>query len=130
VFRRLTWWDPSILDSTAILIAIMVAGYVFVGAVLPTVSIPLIILRGWPSNRTIMIALTLYVVATVPLLAFSFSDGGNDNYRELTALLVAQLGSALAGALTALPLSIFGLRLVRNHATRLTSTCDSDDESN
>jgi hypothetical protein len=129
-FRMRTLWDASILNPTAILVALLVAGYVFVGAVLPTLSIPLIILRGWPSNRTIVIALTLYVVATVPLLALAASGGGNDNHREINVLLVAQLGSMFAGALTALPLSIAGLRLVRDQPPCLPSSSDSNDESN
>jgi hypothetical protein len=110
VYYRMVHGGVTDFEPDVIVLVLFVAGLVFVGAILPTSSIPLIILHGWPSNRAILISLTLYLVVTLPLLALF--------HRDMQAVFISQLGSLFAGALTALPLSLVGLRLVRDRPPR------------
>jgi hypothetical protein len=103
---------PNFIFGPDFFISILVLGGAIISAAaLPTLAIPLAILHGRPSRRAVLSSIAFWIVVT--LSAFVTLNDKNQPLETLGALLLAQFGAALAGALTALPLRVAGLQLVR-----------------
>jgi hypothetical protein len=90
---------------------LLIGGAAITAAILPTTAIPLAILHGSPTPRLLKWAACIWAAFTGAIFVALFDI--DDASSTLTVVLLAQLGAALAGALTAWPLRIAGLRLVR-----------------
>lgn len=79
---------------------------------LPTLAVPLAILRGRLSRRAIIFAVVFWLIVVCLLLIFSFIEQG-EPLNDLGAALLAQVGAILIGTAAAVPLRVAGMRLVR-----------------
>ena len=78
---------------------------------LPTLAVPLAILHGQPSSRAIKWVAVLWLVITIAITIFTIDQ--ENPFVIFGALLAAQFAAVVVGALTALFLRRFGLRLIR-----------------
>jgi hypothetical protein len=89
-----------------------VGGSTLTAAILPTMSLPLIILYGRATRGVLWIATTVW--AGVPFLVALIWGAFEDEWPDiLLFLLLVQLGAAIAGAMSAVALRFGGFRLVR-----------------
>lgn len=79
-------------------------------AALPTSAIPLAILHEYPSRPAIQLAIAFWLIVTLALGLFLYGEEGPIVFA---VVLLAQLGAAITGTLTALALRRAGVRLVR-----------------
>jgi hypothetical protein len=87
-------------------------GAVLFAILLPTISVPLLVLCPRVSKRAYPIAVACWAIATLPIVEVWFMVDGEPWLRTLQFVLIVQLGAILAGVLTALAMRLGGFRLV------------------
>jgi hypothetical protein len=110
--------SSSVFFGPAFFIEIVVfGGAVVSAALLPTTAIPLSILYGSVTRSAVAKLFIFWAVVTGTVVLFTLDM---DDPSVLGFLLLAQFGSAIAGALAALLLRRAGLKLVQDRPRKIT----------
>lgn len=102
----------SFLGPNFFVVVITYGTAILTGAVVPMLAVPLAILHGHPSRRAILWAIAFWAIVILLFFAFIIIGQGNP-VDDLAAVLLAQVGASLIGAVAAVSLRVVGMRLVR-----------------